>query len=71
MQEILDLRADYNSRREPEGVTSENAFGKRGEISDEMRNFGVAVGWGGLPKESLGNGGESQRRSEISRLALI
>jgi hypothetical protein len=51
MQEILDLRADYNSRREPEGVTSENAFGKRGEISDELRNFGVAVGWGGLPKQ--------------------
>ena len=51
MQEILDLRANYNSRREPEGVTSENAFGKRGEISDELRNFGVAVGWGGLPKQ--------------------
>ncbi len=51
MQEILDLRTDYNSRREPEGVTSEIAFGKRGEISDELRNFGVAVGWGGLPKQ--------------------
>jgi hypothetical protein len=51
MQEILDLRADYNSRRESEGVTSENAFGKRGEISEELRNFGVAVGWGGLPKQ--------------------
>ena len=51
MQEILDLRADYNSRRESEGVTSENAFGKRGEISDELRNFGVAVGWCGLPKQ--------------------
>ena len=51
MQEILDLRADYNSRRESEGVTSENAFGKRGEISDELRNFCVAVGWGGLPKQ--------------------
>ena len=51
MQEILDLRSDYNSRREPEGVTAENAFGKRGEISDELRNFGVAVGWGGLPKQ--------------------
>ena len=26
-------------------------FGKKGEISPEMRNFGVAIGWGGLPKE--------------------
>lgn len=51
MQEILDLRADYNKRRQLEGVTSEMAFGKKGEISDEMRNFGVAVGWGGLPKQ--------------------
>ena len=25
--------------------------GKKGELSEEMRNFGVAVGWGGLPKE--------------------
>ena len=35
----------------PEGVTSEMAFGKKGEISDEMRNFGVGLGWGGLPKQ--------------------
>ena len=48
---ILALRADYQKRMQPEGVTSEMAFGKRGEISDEMRNFGVAVGWGGLPKQ--------------------
>jgi hypothetical protein len=51
MDEILSLRADYNKRMAPEGVTSEMAMGKKGEISDEMRNFGVAVGWGGLPKE--------------------
>lgn len=49
--EILKLRADYNKRREPEGITSEMIFGKKGEISDEMRNFGVAIGWGGLPKQ--------------------
>ena len=51
MDEILAMRADYNKRLEPEGVTSEMAFGKKGEISDEMRNFGVGVGWGGLPKQ--------------------
>ena len=38
-------------RREPEGVTSEMAFGKKGELSEELRNFGVAMGWGGLPKQ--------------------
>lgn len=51
MKEILALRADYNKRMQPEGVTSEMAFGKRGELSEELRNFGVAVGWGGLPKQ--------------------
>ena len=51
MEEILALRADYNKRMQPEGVTSEMAFGKRGELSEELRNFGVAVGWGGLPKQ--------------------
>ena len=51
MKQILALRADYNARRQPEGITSEMAFGKKGQISSEMRNFGVAIGWGGLPKE--------------------
>ena len=49
--EILSLRAEYNQRRQPEGITSEMIFGKKGEISSEMRNFGVAIGWGGLPKQ--------------------
>ena len=49
--EILSLRAEYNQRRQPEGITSEMIFGKKGEISPEMRNFGVAIGWGGLPKQ--------------------
>ena len=49
--EILSLRAMYNKRRQPEGITSEMIFGKKGEISPEMRNLGVAIGWGGLPKE--------------------
>ena len=51
MDEILAMRADYNKRMAPEGVTSEMAFGKKGEISEEMRNFGVGVGWGGLTKK--------------------
>ena len=51
MDEILAMRADYNKRMAPEGVTSEMAFGKKGELTEEMRNFGVGVGWGGLPKQ--------------------
>mmetsp|Transcript_9793 Transcript_9793/g.32519 ORF Transcript_9793/g.32519 Transcript_9793/m.32519 type:complete len:319 (-) Transcript_9793:125-1081(-) len=51
MDEILALRKAYNERKGKEGVTSEMIFGKKGELSEEMRNFGVAIGWGGLPKE--------------------
>ena len=51
MDEILAIRAGYQKRMQPEGVTSEMVFGKKGEISDEMRDFGVALGWGGLPKQ--------------------
>eukprot|EP00948_MAST-09A_sp_MAST-9A-sp1_P001505 g1505.t1 len=51
MKKILALRKDYNKRRQPEGITAEMIFGKKGDISEEMRNFGVAIGWGGLPKE--------------------
>ena len=47
----MALRKAYNARRSKEGITCEMIFGKKGEISDEMRNFGVAMGWGGLPKE--------------------
>mmetsp|Transcript_8863 Transcript_8863/g.20692 ORF Transcript_8863/g.20692 Transcript_8863/m.20692 type:complete len:194 (-) Transcript_8863:383-964(-) len=51
MEEILALRKAYNERRALEGVSTERIFGKKGALSEEMRNFGVALGWGGLPKE--------------------
>jgi len=50
-REILALRDEYNERWGSEGIKSELAFGRKGEISPEMRNFGVAFGWGGLPKK--------------------
>jgi len=51
MDEIMAQRAEYQKRMQPEGVTSEMAFGRKGELSPEMRDFGVANGWGGLPKQ--------------------
>ena len=50
LNDLMALRREYNKRRELEQVKPEMMFGKKGEISDEMRNFGVAAGWGGLPK---------------------
>ena len=49
--QIRVLRDEYNERFVAEGIKSEMAFGGKGEISPEMRNFGVAYGWGGLPKK--------------------
>ena len=49
--QIRVLRDEYNERWVAEGIKSEMAFGGKGEISPEMRNFGVAYGWGGLPKK--------------------
>ena len=49
--QIRVLRDEYNERWVAEGIKSEMAFGSKGEISPEMRNFGVAYGWGGLPKK--------------------
>ena len=49
--QIRVLRDEYNERWIAEGIKSEMAFGGKGEISPEMRNFGVAYGWGGLPKK--------------------
>ena len=49
--EMLAMRAAYNQQRDQQGVKSENLFGRKGEISPEQNNMGVAVGIGGLPKE--------------------
>ena len=51
MNEILAMRKKYQERAVKEGVKSEDMAGKKGEISVDMHNFGVAVGWGGLTKE--------------------
>ena len=50
-EEMLALRAAYNQQRNQQGVKSEDLFGKKGTISPEQNNMGVAVGIGGLPKE--------------------
>lgn len=49
--QMLALRADYNNERNEKGVKSEDLFGRKGEITPEQNNMGVAVGIGGLPKE--------------------
>lgn len=50
-EQMLALRADYNNERNEKGVKSEDLFGRKGEITPEQNNMGVAVGIGGLPKE--------------------
>ena len=49
--EMLALRADYNKERNDKGIKSEDLYGRKGDISPEQNNMGVAVGIGGLPKE--------------------
>ena len=49
--QIRAMRDKYNERWVAQGIKSEMAFGSKGEISPEMRDFGVAYGWGGLPKK--------------------
>ena len=51
LEEMLALRAAYNQERNEQGVKSEDLYGRKGVISPERNNMGVAVGIGGLPKE--------------------
>ena len=51
LEEMLALRAAYNQERNEQGVKSENLYGRKGVVSPEQNNMGVAVGIGGLPKE--------------------
>ena len=48
---ILAMRKDYQKIHSEKGYLSEELFGKQGEIEPELNNIGVAIGWGGLPKE--------------------
>ena len=49
--QMLAMRAAYQKERESKGINPEDLFGKKGEISPEMRNMGVAFGWGALTKK--------------------
>ena len=51
LEEMLALRSAYNQERNEQGVKSENLYGRKGVVSPEQNNMGVAVGIGGLPKE--------------------
>ena len=47
---MLAMRTKYKKEKDAKGISSEEIFGKKGEISSEMRNIGVAFGWGALTK---------------------
>ena len=51
LEQMMALRAAYNEERNEKGVKSEDLFGRKGEVTPEQNNMGVAVGIGGLPKE--------------------
>ena len=51
LEQMMALRAAYNEERNEKGVKSEELFGRKGEVTPEQNNMGVAVGIGGLPKE--------------------
>jgi hypothetical protein len=51
MEEVLAMRAKYQELAEAEGLTSEQVFGKKGEVPLKEHNAGAAMGWGGLTAE--------------------
>ena len=51
LEQMMALRAAYNEERNEQGVKSEELFGRKGEVTPQQNNMGVAVGIGGLPKE--------------------
>jgi hypothetical protein len=51
MEEVLAMRAKYQEIGKAEGITSEQMFGKKGEVPLKEHNVGTAMGWGGLTAE--------------------
>ena len=50
--ERLSMRSEYLKKQKEDKVTSKDMFGKKGEVTPENRNIGVAYGWGGLPEKA-------------------
>lgn len=48
---IMAMRKELQILRDEKGYKSEDMFGKQGEIDHDLNNVGVAIGWGGQPKE--------------------
>jgi hypothetical protein len=51
MEEVLAMRAKYEALGKAERLTSEQMFGKKGEVPLKEHNAGAAMGWGGLTAE--------------------
>lgn len=51
MEEVLAMRSKYQEIGKAEGITSEQMFGKKGEVPLKEHNVGTAMGWGGLTAE--------------------
>ena len=51
MEEVLAMRSKYQEIGKAEGITSEQMFGKKGEVPLKEHNVGTAMGWGGLTPE--------------------
>ena len=51
MEEVLAMRTKYQEIAQREGITSEQMFGKKGEVPLKEHNAGAAMGWGGLTAE--------------------
>ena len=50
---MLAMRTKCQKEKDAKGVSSEEIFGKKGENSSEMRNIGVAFGWGSLTEKGF------------------
>ena len=51
MDEILSMREKYQQLVEEKHMSIDIMFGKKGEVTEEAHNCGVAYGWGGLTKD--------------------
>ena len=51
MDEVLDMRQKFLNITNEKKYTSDQLFGKKGELTQEQHNCGVAYGWGGFTSD--------------------
>lgn len=70
MKDILAMREKYQKIVSDKNISTDDMFGKKGEVNLENHNCGTAFGWGGLTKDQAVYPSYNPKTTDASTLTL-